>query len=107
MATCKECLHLEVCAYCIDGVTTCDSFKDKAAAIEVPCKIGDFVWAIRNYKGVLHPHEGVVSEMYFTLDMRLQIVVSHIARGQWGEQIFPTCAAAERAILKRRKQNET
>lgn len=70
----------------------------KQEAVVVPCKIGEFVWAIRNYQGVPHPQQGKVSEMYFTKDMRLQIVVSHIARGYWGETIFATYGEAEKAI---------
>ena len=67
-------------------------------AVEIPCKIGDFVWAIRTFKGVRHPQPGKVSEMYFTQDMRLCIVVSYIARGEWGKTIFPTEEAAAATI---------
>lgn len=70
----------------------------KVDAVQVPCKIGDFVWAIRNYQGTPHPQQGKVSEMYFTKDMKLQIVVSHICRGYWGETIFATYEEAEKAI---------
>ena len=28
MATCKDCLHFEVCAYCVNDLPICDSFKD-------------------------------------------------------------------------------
>ena len=38
----------------------------KAKAITLPCRIGDRVWAIRNYKGILHPQEGIVSDMYLS-----------------------------------------
>ena len=71
-------------------------------AVEVPCKIGDFVWAIRNYKGQKHPQRGVVSDMYFTNDMRLQIVVKHIARGEWGKTVFATDKEAYEAIGERK-----
>lgn len=75
----------------------------KVNAAEVPCKIGDFVWAIRKYHGAPHPQQGKVSEMYFTKEMRLQIVVSHIARGYWGETIFATYEEAEKAIKEGQK----
>lgn len=61
---------------------------------EVPCKIGDMVWAIRSYKGYEHPQMGVVSGMYFLPDMTLQIVVKHIARGKFGKTVFLTEADA-------------
>lgn len=34
MATCKECLHEDVCAYKVKGLHTCDSFKDKTKYVE-------------------------------------------------------------------------
>lgn len=29
MVTCKDCLHFEVCAYCVNVLPICDSFKDR------------------------------------------------------------------------------
>lgn len=63
-----------------------------------PCNIGDRVWAIRSYKGIKHPQEGVVSEMFFTKDMQLMIVVKHVARGIWGETVFGSYKEASEAI---------
>lgn len=71
-------------------------------AVEVPCKIGDKVWAIRNYNGIKHPQKGFVSDMLFTRDMRLQIVVKHIARGEWGKAVFATYEEAAEAIGERK-----
>lgn len=59
-----------------------------SGVVVLPCKIGDTVWTIRNYKGTLHPASGFVSEMFYSDDMRLLIVVKHIARGFWGKDIF-------------------
>lgn len=67
----------------------------------LPCKIGDEVWGIRNYKGTNHPQQGKVDQMYYTDDMRLHIKVKHICIGEWGKKIFPTREEAE-ASLKRR-----
>ena len=67
-------------------------------AVELPCKIGDFVWAIRNYNGHKHPQRGIVSDMYFSNDMRLQVVVKHVARGEWGKTVFATDKEAYAAI---------
>lgn len=74
-------------------------------AVEVPCKIGDFVWAIRNFKGKKHPQRGIVSDMYFLKDMSLQIVVKYVARGKWGETVFATDKEAY-ADIGERKDNE-
>ena len=72
-------------------------------AVVVPCKIGDRVWTIRNHRGFLIPHEGIVSEIFFCHGMQLCIVVKNIARGEWGKTIFATKEEAEAAIEERRK----
>ena len=61
--------------------------------IDIPCKIGDVVYAIRNFSGTKRVMRGVVTEMFFIshegfYEMRLVIVVGHICRGCWGERIF-------------------
>ena len=39
MAICKDCLHFEVCAYCVNDLPICDSFKDRAKYFEeIRCK---------------------------------------------------------------------
>lgn len=73
--------------------------------VELPCKIGDTAWAIRNHTGHLHPHSGIVSDMYFVKGMKgmkLCIVVHGIARGEWGKTIFGTYEEAEQAIAERK-----
>lgn len=35
MPTCKDCLHFEVCAYCVNDLPICDSFKDRNKYEEV------------------------------------------------------------------------
>lgn len=73
-------------------------------AVELPCKIGDTVWCIRNFHGHKHPQEGIVSEMLFTKEMKLLIRVKYVGCGHWGKKIFPTQEEAEAAINK--KENE-
>ena len=72
----------------------------------LPCKIGDKVWAIRNYSGVKTPKCGVVSEMYFIEKMRLCIVVKNVARGEWGKTVFATCEEATAHIERSRYGND-
>ena len=69
-------------------------------AIPLPCKIGDEVFGIRNYKGKNMVQRGIVSEMFFVEGMSLVIVVRGICRGAWMEKVFPTYEAAEMAIRK-------
>ena len=71
--------------------------KEKSGSY-LPCKIGDQVWGIRNYRGHRTAQCGLVSEMYYRDDMALMIVVKHICRGEWGKNIFPTHQTAEEAI---------
>lgn len=67
-------------------------------AVELPCKIGDKVWIARRYKCHKRPRWGIVSEMFFTDDMELCIVVKGIARGKWGVDVFATYEEAEKQI---------
>lgn len=71
-------------------------------AVVLPCRIGDTVWAIRCYRGVLVSQQGRVSEMLFADGMKLSIVVKHICRGEWDDKVFATREDAERAIKNRR-----
>ena len=65
---------------------------------DLPCKIGDVVYCIRNYKGQKHIKKGFVSEMFYRKDMELVIVVSNIGRGLYGEKVFNTMEEAERYL---------
>lgn len=47
--------------------------------------------------------EGKVSEMLFTDDMRLLIVIKHICRGVAGEDIFFTREDAEKALAAKKE----
>lgn len=70
-----------------------------------PCKIGDRVWGIRRFHDVERVQEGIVNEMYFLKDMRLQIVIKSVCRGTFGEKIFSSREEAE-AASKARQKNE-
>ena len=64
----------------------------------LPCKIGDTVYCIRNFKGQKRIKKGIVSEMFYRKDMELMIVVSNIGRGLYGEKVFNTMEEAERYL---------
>lgn len=72
--------------------------EDAPAVNPLPCKIGDTAWVICNHKGHKKPKKGVVSEMYYTDDMRLHIVVKFVKRGEWGKDVFGTQEEAWEAI---------
>jgi hypothetical protein len=70
--------------------------------LDIPCKIGDEVWAIRQFNGVRMARKGVVSEMYFVgKEMKLCIVVKGISRGVWMRDIFPTKEDAEERLMRK------
>ena len=73
-----------------------------ADVVAIPCKIGDTVYAIRRYNSERSVKQGKVSEMFFTDDMELCIVVAHIARGLWGKTIFGSEEEAKEMIERRR-----
>lgn len=73
--------------------------------IELPCKLGDEVWALKRCNHGYIPYQTIVSQMYFCDDMRLCIVAKNIARGEWGKVVFATKAEAL-AEMERRMSNE-
>ena len=82
-----------------DEVAEVRKFIEQAPAVNpLPCKIGDTAWVICNHKGHKKPKKGVVSEMYYTDDMKLCIVVKFIKRGTWGKDVFGTQEEAWEAI---------
>lgn len=85
---------------CFERLAHYEDLEEQGRLVRVPCKIGDTVWAIRSYHGILRPQQGVVSEMYFRLDMTLQIVVKYVTRGELGRTIFLTREEAEAALQK-------
>ena len=74
--------------------------EDEGRLVVLPCKVGDKVWALRRYCDSTIACEGIVLKMRYTSVMRLVIIVQNVARGYWGEKIFPTREAAEAALKK-------
>lgn len=75
--------------------------------VDIPCRIGDSVWAIRNYSGQNKIIQGKVSEMYFMDEsMRLVIVVKHVARGLWGKTIFGSYEEAKTYLEEKENENQ-
>ncbi len=113
MATCKECLHHDVCKKFNEVRTKvinesnrgaenlCEVFVDRSRFIEMPCKEGEKVWVIRNHRGIHHPREGIVSNIYVT-DRGIGVGVKNIGRGIFGIKVFLTREEAEAALAERR-----
>lgn len=69
--------------------------------IDVPVKIGEPAWCIRNFKGHKIPQCGIVSAMFFSEKMELMIVVKYIGRGKLGETVFANEEDAKAFLEKR------
>lgn len=50
--------------------------------VDIPCKIGDVAWGIRNYKGVPRAQKGFVNEIFFTNRMELRVSIKHVCLGE-------------------------
>lgn len=79
--------------------------EEQGLLIELPVRIGEVAWAIRNYRGTKYAQKGFVNEMYFTQDMKLHIVVKNIARGEFGKTVFLTRSEAEEALTKMERES--
>lgn len=122
MARCKDCVHVEVCcsylstAYNKCKLATpdfkllkniecdeCQHFKDRAHFVELPCKVGDFVYYIKARRVMAD----IVSK--FTID-RCGVMLQRVNgynlgyTDQLGKKIFLTREEAEQA-LKEREEN--
>lgn len=121
MATCKDCLHVDVCnSRCPDPNNErliCDNFKDRSRFVDLPCKVGDKV-----YLDNLHNKYADVIGIYIdafggVFDLRIYTNIQ-LANGfgykyfiskdytfeDIGKRIFLTKEAAEQA-LKEREEN--
>ena len=100
MATCKDCVHYDVCEFHLDEKTTmivdeCMHFKDASKLVKLPCKVDDTVYQIE---------EGF--EIYPSVISRIIYETKGIAFDERaiGKSIFLTREEAEKA-LKERENN--
>ena len=121
MASCKDCVHVEVCCeknlHVAVGMNIiprfkykrieqeCKNFKDRSRFVELPCKLGDFVYFIKARRVMAD----VVSK--FTIDRRgvmLQRVNGYNLgyTDQLGEKFFLTCEEAEQALKLKERKND-
>lgn len=84
----------------IDKLADYEDAEEQGLLVRLPCKIGDAVWAIRNYRGTRYAQQGFVNDMYLTQEMKLIIVVKNIARGEFGKEVFLTKEDAEMKLAE-------
>lgn len=57
MANCENCIHNEVCKnYEPKSTIACERYKDNSLIVELPCKVGDTVFAFCDFYGVVLPY---------------------------------------------------
>lgn len=50
---CSKCIHNDVCKWLVVHSTDgCEHYKDKSLCVELPCKVGDEVWAVMEIGGL-------------------------------------------------------
>lgn len=77
-----------------------EDLEDQGRLMELPCKVGDIVWIIRNYRGIKRAQQGTIYEMYFTKEMKLMITVKYIGRGEFGKTVFTNKEEAEAKLAE-------
>lgn len=82
MATCKDCIHYNLCrsisriqlgwrgnsVHYVENVEEiCKDFKDRSRFVELPCKVGDTAWIVGRYKnGDGNFYTGIVTGVHVT-----------------------------------------
>lgn len=95
MEDCDHCWHLGIIR---EKLARLEDLEEQGKLIELPCKIGDTVYGTRRWHGTKIAKAGTVSEMFYTQEGKLMIVVKYVCRGYWGEKIFATLEEAEAAL---------
>ena len=107
MATCKDCLCVDVCSiadvmgedYCCEGI------KDRSKIVELPCKVGDVVYYITPDKSQIKPM--LINQIF--IDREEQTISDgggtiYFLFENFGETVFLTKEEAEKALAERSKE---
>lgn len=114
MADCKNCLHYEVCADVMKkdlfikekmlkiANPICKCFLDESRIIELPCKVGDICWFIRNNKIIKTTVEKIVLKEKGRLYLKLSCNSLYETSCRSIEKtVFFTYEEAEQALKER------
>ena len=103
--TCKDCIHYEVCCkYMVTPNHLCKDYKDKSKYIELPCKVGDMVYAICYASGKIYIRREYVHFLEYSKDSNLEkwrVHTQYMVRSP--EELYYTKAEAE---TKLKEMNE-
>ena len=134
MATCKECVHAEVCTHfakmlfdafnvseddtqvllekCKGDASVCNDFADRSRFVELPCKVGDTVYVIEDIAGeekIIQDHVETMGIGYYADGINIYQFDGVKTDGyfeDFGKTVFLTREEAEQA-LKEREENDT
>lgn len=123
--TCKGCIHYEICPNkkkhhivkngflfyfeCEDIEKICSTFEDKSKILELPCKVGDVVYVIKNnkicakdivYYNKIHSRVAEQNEEYWHCVDRDRISINVITfyPENIGKTVFLTKSEAEQEL---------
>ena len=63
--------------------------------VELPLKIGDEAYILRNYRGKMRPRRGIVTEIHITPDLKPVYYVKGAGAGLYGVKVFKTESECE------------
>ena len=127
MASCKDCIHQEACFDWCRGFELepkkCKHFKDKSRFVELPCKVGDVVYAIfytgtpsqpSIYKSkvneivIVDSSEPYYNQPFIVLDVRLCDTLirckTSLGISDFNKTVFLTREEAEKVLEERNKK---
>lgn len=123
MASCKDCVHYDVCQNLeMNGISRihpkqCNNFKDKSRFVELPCAVGDTLY-VTLYSGV---SELIVNRMEIISDSSFKKRFYSRVKGEiknlngepitftlehMGNAVFLTREEAEKALKERNKKDK-
>ena len=130
MASCKDCVHVEVCREYVEGLAAargvrlnvkeldsvlecddCKHFKDCARFVELPCKVGDTVFVVEEIaeeRKIIKDHVETIGIGYYADGVNIYQFDGIKTDGyfeDFGKTVFLTREEAEQA-LKGRENNE-
>lgn len=107
MASCKECLHVDVCKSkdIFGDMPVCPHFKDRTRFVELPCKVGDIIYEICERRKCGEWKKVIVERVVHGIDVgiggsmtaRCGTSISVFLSGI-GKTVFLTREAAEKAL---------
>ena len=130
MASCKDCVHADMCRFYTKelakakGITlgkdifeyfssgdVCEDFKDRSRFVELPCKVGDTVFVVEEIaeeRKIIKDHVETISIGYYADGVNIYQFDGIKTDGyfeDFGKTVFLTREEAEQA-LKERESNE-